>query len=88
MLTLPELSYITPPLSTLFSYHTYALYSAHGLNCRRIYMGQFSRTIYPLRAENNNVVCVHDQFHKLFNHYGHILIRVSKIRYILPAVHG
>ena len=29
--------------------------------------------IYPLRAENNNVVCVHDQFHKSFNYYGHIL---------------
>ena len=88
MLTIPELSYITPPLSTPFSYHTYALYSVHGLNCRRIYMEQFSPNIYPLRAENNNVVCVHDQFHKLFNYYGHILIRVSKIRYILPAVHG
>ena len=51
-------------------------------------MEQFFPNIYPLRAENNNVVCVHDQFHKLFNYYGHILIRVSKIRYILPAVHG
>ena len=41
-------------------------------------MEQFSPNIYPLRAENNNVVCVHDQFHKLFNYYGHILIRVTK----------
>ena len=71
MLTLPELSYITPPAIYIY-----------------IYMEQFSPNIYPLRAENNNVVCVHDQFHKLFNYYGHILIRVSKIRYRLPAVHG
>ena len=95
MLTLHVLSYHTS-YHTHFSYHTHARSLSWLKLPAHIYnMEQFSPNINPLINENNNVVCVCNQHHNLFNYYGHnfvILVRVSIIRCISiifsPAVYG